>query len=96
VFPTVSKPSADRLLGESGLRRMAAAVRVPILAIGGVTVERAPAIAAGAPLASRALAFPAVGDLAPKVAAEVRAQFDRVGRGSPAHTSFDGCRASNR
>ena len=29
VFPTISKPAADRLLGESGLSRMAAAVRRP-------------------------------------------------------------------
>jgi thiamine-phosphate pyrophosphorylase len=83
VFPTVSKPSADRLLGESGLRQMAAAVRVPILAIGGVTVERVPAIAAGgaAGVAGIGLFLPSAISLR-EVAAAVRAQFDRVGTGS--------------
>jgi thiamine-phosphate pyrophosphorylase len=58
VFPTSSKssgragppgPAADRLLGLAGLGRIAQAVGVPVLAIGGMTVERAGAVrAAGA------------------------------------------------
>ncbi len=57
VFPTSSKsgeragtgPAADRLLGLAGLGLIARAVRVPVLAIGGMTVERAVAVrAAGA------------------------------------------------
>ena len=79
VFPTVSKPAADRLLGESGLSRMAAAVRVPILAIGGVTLERVPAIAAsGAAGIAGHRPVPAVVDPDGKLAAAVRAQFDRM------------------
>ena len=46
VFPTESKPHADRLLGEAGLQRIAQAVRVPVLAIGGVTLERIARVAA--------------------------------------------------
>jgi thiamine monophosphate synthase len=62
---------------------MAAAVRVPILAIGGVTVELMPAIAA-----SGASGVAAIGMFLPsaistrEVAAAVRAQFDRVGTAS--------------
>ena len=83
VFPTVSKPTADRLLGESGLSQMAAAVRVPIVAIGGVTVERVPAIAASGAsgVAGIGLFLPSAISMR-KVAAAVRAQFDRVGTAS--------------
>jgi thiamine-phosphate pyrophosphorylase len=45
VFATASKPDADRLLGADGLRAIVAAVRVPVLAIGGVTVDRVETIA---------------------------------------------------
>ena len=46
VFATDSKPRTDRLLGEAGLAAIVHAVSVPVLAIGGVTIERGPAIAA--------------------------------------------------
>src|SRR5579862_420628 len=46
VFPTSSKPSATSWLGASGLRAIVEAVRVPVLAIGGVTVDRAAEVAA--------------------------------------------------
>jgi thiamine-phosphate diphosphorylase len=47
VWPTSSKPSAppDSLLGVDGLARIAAAVDVPVLAIGGVTTDRLATIA---------------------------------------------------
>jgi thiamine-phosphate pyrophosphorylase len=83
AFPTVSKPAADRLLGEHGLSQMTAAVSVPVLAIGGVTVELVPAIAASgaAGVAAIGLFLPPAISLR-KVAAAVRAQFDRVGTAS--------------
>ena len=40
VFPTPSKPAGTPLLGVGGLRSIAAAVRVPVLAIGGISIER--------------------------------------------------------
>jgi thiamine-phosphate pyrophosphorylase len=46
VFATASKPDAGRLLGAEGLRAIAAAVSVPVLAIGGVTADRVETIAA--------------------------------------------------
>lgn len=45
VFATVSKPHAASLLGLDGLRAVVSAVSVPVLAIGGVTMERLDAIA---------------------------------------------------
>lgn len=40
VFPTPSKPAGHGLLGPHGLRAIAEAVTVPVLAIGGMTLER--------------------------------------------------------
>ena len=49
VFPTSSKPGRTELLGTAGLAAIAGAVRVPVLAIGGIGVERlADVSAAGA------------------------------------------------
>jgi thiamine-phosphate pyrophosphorylase len=41
VFPTSSKPGRTEFLGTAGLAAIVAAVRVPVLAIGGIAVERA-------------------------------------------------------
>ena len=45
VFPTASKPGATDWLGESGLAGIVRAVGVPVLAIGGVTIDVMPRIA---------------------------------------------------
>jgi thiamine-phosphate diphosphorylase len=79
VFPTPSKPGALDLLGESRLAEMAKAVRVPVLAIGGVTVERVSRIAAtgASGVAGISLFLPGTSTMTEVVTA-VRAQFDRV------------------
>jgi thiamine-phosphate pyrophosphorylase len=46
VFPSPSKPGADRWLGLAGLEAVVRAARVPVLAIGGVAAERMGEIAA--------------------------------------------------
>jgi thiamine-phosphate pyrophosphorylase len=46
VFPTPSKAGLTEWLGVDGLARICRSVPVPVLAIGGVTVERLPVIAA--------------------------------------------------
>jgi thiamine-phosphate pyrophosphorylase len=46
VFPTASKPGRIDLLGPDGLESIARTVRLPVLAIGGITLERAAAAAA--------------------------------------------------
>lgn len=79
VFPTMSKPPGHALLGAGGLARMAQAVRVPILAIGGVTLERVPQIAAaGASGVAGIGLFLRSGSTMIDVVANVRRQFDRV------------------
>jgi len=40
VFPTSTKPDAGQIIGVEGLRRVVEAVPVPVVGIGGVTVER--------------------------------------------------------
>jgi thiamine-phosphate pyrophosphorylase len=45
VWPSASKPSGHRLLGLDGLAAIVRAVRVPVLAIGGVTLDRMPEVA---------------------------------------------------
>ncbi|HEY3382096.1 MAG TPA: thiamine phosphate synthase [Vicinamibacterales bacterium] len=46
IFPTPSKPGGETTVGVDELNRAAVGVRVPVLAIGGVTPETLPAIAA--------------------------------------------------
>jgi thiamine-phosphate pyrophosphorylase len=46
VFPTLSKPGGTTFLGTAGLARIAAATRVPVLAIGGISIDNVDAIAA--------------------------------------------------
>jgi thiamine-phosphate pyrophosphorylase len=46
VFATTSKRDPDPVVGLSGLRAACAAVRVPVVAIGGVTLSNAAAVAA--------------------------------------------------
>src|SRR5207244_1043033 len=46
VFATVSKPGAGPTLGDAGLADVARASAAPVLAIGGVTIERLPRVAA--------------------------------------------------
>ena len=44
VFPTTSKADAGAVIGAGGLAAVARAVRLPVLAIGGVTAERIPGL----------------------------------------------------
>jgi thiamine-phosphate pyrophosphorylase len=46
VFPSESKPPAHARLGIDGLRAVAGAVTAPVLAIGGITIERLEEVAA--------------------------------------------------
>lgn len=46
IFPTASKPGRVDLLGPDGLASIASAVGLPVLAIGGMTLERAADVAA--------------------------------------------------
>lgn len=46
LFPSASKPPEHRQLGTDGLRAIARAVTIPVLAIGGITIERLDEVAA--------------------------------------------------
>ena len=41
MFPTATKADAGEAIGLDGLRKIVAAVRVPVVGIGGITVENA-------------------------------------------------------
>ena len=56
VFGTPSKVEPVALLGEPGLSAIVAAARVPVIAIGGITLETIPRIAAAG-----AVGFAAIG-----------------------------------
>lgn len=44
LYPTATKPDAGEVVGIEGLRRVVRAVDVPVVGIGGVTPDRAPAV----------------------------------------------------
>jgi thiamine-phosphate pyrophosphorylase len=53
VFATRSKPDADPVVGVDGLREVCARLQIPVVAIGGIDLLRAPEVAgAGAPMAA--------------------------------------------
>lgn len=45
VYPTSTKPDAGDVIGVQGLRRVVEAVAAPVVAIGGITIERAEEVA---------------------------------------------------
>jgi thiamine-phosphate pyrophosphorylase len=81
VFPSVSKAAAACLLGVEGLAAIARAVRVPVLAIGGIDRTRVAAVAASGAAGLAAIGMftgaHAAGRLRETVAG-VRELFDRV------------------
>jgi thiamine-phosphate pyrophosphorylase len=85
VFATASKPDAWRLIGVEGLRAIVGAVSVPVLAIGGVTADRAETIAeCGAAGVAAIGLFGDGGGGVEAVTASLRQGFDR------AHTHVSG------
>lgn len=76
VFPTSSKPGATPLLGVQGLREIVRAVRTPVLAIGGVTLEHVPQIAAAGAAGFAAISLFLTSVSMANVVALARTQFD--------------------
>lgn len=68
VWPTSSKEDAGQVIGPEGLRRVAAAVSIPVVAIGGVTPHRARELvgtgAAGVAVIGAVMAAPDPGEAA--------------------------------
>jgi thiamine-phosphate pyrophosphorylase len=81
VFPTSSKPLADAWLGVEGLRAVTAALHVPVLAIGGVTLDRVGAIAAAGAAGVAAIGL-FVNERLTDTAVELRRRFDSSGSAS--------------
>lgn len=70
VYPSESKPSDHPVAGLEGLSAVCRRVTLPVLAIGGITVERAPAVAAAGAAGVAAISlFSASPDLAADTAA---------------------------
>lgn len=69
VFPTSSKPEPNPLIGVDGLRAVVESSRVPVLAIGGITVSRFAAVAAAGAAGAAAIGLFAEGSLVEIVAA---------------------------
>jgi len=61
IFPTSSKANPDPVVGTELLRRVRALTRKPIVAIGGITLDRAPEV-----LAAGADSVAVIGDLYPE------------------------------
>lgn len=82
VFPSASKPGAGPLLGLAGLKAIADAVNVPVLAIGGVTFDRIDeiAVAGASGLAAIGLFVSAesVSDASPCPSVPLRALVERA------------------
>ncbi len=76
IYPTTSKPAAAEWLGAEGLRAVVRAAPVPVLAIGGVTLDRIAEIAA-----TGAAGIAAIGAFVHQpgaVIAEMRRRFDSI------------------
>lgn len=88
VWASASKPEHHRLLGIDGFSEVVKASRVPVLAIGGVTVDRVQEVASagGAGIAAIGLFIGSTGQCRAvqleDIAAEARARFDTSRSGS--------------
>jgi len=77
VFPTPSKPGLRVHLGVEGLSAIVRTVRVPVLAIGGVSIDRIEAVAGTGAAGIAAIGlFDAEGENLVSVVREVRRRFD--------------------
>jgi thiamine-phosphate pyrophosphorylase len=88
VFATASKPETTRWLGLDGLRSIVAAVTVPVLAIGGVTIDRIDEIAAAGAAGVAAIGLFQPAGIASRGATSLEDLVNRV------HRRFDSLRAA--
>lgn len=75
VFPSASKPAAHAAAGLSELARVCSAVRTPVLAIGGVTPERATGVARAGARGVAAIGLFGGTDI-DRIVREIRRAFD--------------------
>jgi thiamine-phosphate pyrophosphorylase len=86
VFPSASKPDEPPLLGADGLRAIASAAAAPVLAIGGVTLDRMAEVAAAGASGVAAIGLFMRAGRAPAAACRARALEEVVAH---ARTRFD-------
>jgi thiamine-phosphate pyrophosphorylase len=79
LFATASKPTAEHLLGLDGLEAIVHATTVPVLAIGGVTIDHLDAIAARGAAGVAGIGLFASGESMASIAAAIRRRFDSLG-----------------
>lgn len=72
VFPTGSKPPAHQPAGVQALEAVCRAVRLPVLAIGGITADRAGAVAAAGAAGVAAIGMFARGEAVDDIVQQVR------------------------
>lgn len=82
MFATTSKPPGHPRLGAAGLRAIVRAVRVPVLAIGGVTGDRIAEVAATGAAGIAAIGLFAGPRIEPEAIARWRMMFDSAGSAS--------------
>lgn len=75
VFPSESKPAGHGVAGLSGLARVCSAVRTPVLAIGGITPERAADVARAGASGVAAIGLFSGTDIA-RTVREIKRAFD--------------------
>jgi thiamine-phosphate diphosphorylase len=78
VFPSASKPATEPLLGTDGLRAIARASAVPVLAIGGITPDRIGDVAAAGAAGVAAIGLFAGDEARYDMVDAMRARFDSV------------------
>jgi thiamine-phosphate pyrophosphorylase len=78
VFESVSKPESTSLLGFDGLRAIVRATAVPVLAIGGVTVDRVDQIAASGAAGIAAIGLFASAESLRDRVQTLRSRFDSI------------------
>ena len=81
VFPSASKPHATSWLGIDGLRSIAEAVAIPVLAIGGITIDRLDAIAGTGAAGIAGIGLFGTPSGIESMSQSVRMRFDSLKRG---------------
>jgi thiamine-phosphate diphosphorylase len=76
VFPSTSKPSTDAISGPDALREVCARVEIPVLAIGGISIENVSRVAASGASGIAAISLFERGDPIAATVSTLRRRFD--------------------
>ena len=76
VFPSTSKPPTDPIAGPGALREVCAAVGIPVLAIGGISIENVSQVAASGAAGIAAISLFERGDAISATVSMLRLRFD--------------------